>query len=119
MRERSGFRAGPLRRIFSTRCRSGAGSVESVFAQAQQVAAEAEVLVVDADWRSPELVAVEVIDNRDDTPEPQRSLVSWSDFMAAERAEPKRRSLHDAPTLSLFEWALEREREGELAGAAS
>ena len=54
-----------------------AGSVESVFEQARQVAAEAEALLVDEGWYAPE------------------------------------------PTLSLFEWALEREREGALAGAAS
>ena len=37
------------------------GSVESVFAQAQQVAAEAEALLVDADWAAPEPVAVETV----------------------------------------------------------
>ena len=37
-----------------------ADSVESVFAQAQQVAAEAEALLVDADWAAPEPVVVEV-----------------------------------------------------------
>ncbi len=59
-----------------------ADSVESVFAQAQQVAAEAEALLVDAEWAAPEPV------------------------------KPKRRSRRPEPaSISLFEWALEREAE--------
>jgi len=38
--------------------------------------------------------------------------------MADEEPEPKRRRGHEPPTLSLFEWALEREQEGALAGTA-
>ena len=66
-----------------------ADSVESVFAQAQQVAAEAEALLVDAQWAAPELVAAEVVavgagadERRDDVGEPQRTLFSWAEFMA-------------------------------------
>ena len=102
-----------------------AGSVESVFAQAQQVAAEAEALLVDAEWAVPELVAVDAVtvgagpdDPRDNADELQRSLFSWAEFMAEESAEPKRRSRKPEPgSISLFEWALEREREAEPAGA--
>ena len=102
-----------------------ADSVESVFAQAQQVAASAEALLVDDGWRAPELVAAEVVavgagadERRDDVGEPQRTLFSWAEFMAGEPAEPARRRRRDeAPTLSLFEWALEQEREGDLVGA--
>ena len=95
-----------------------AGSVESVFAQAQQVAAEAEALLVDGGWAAPEPVAVEIDGGRGDAPEPQRSLFSWAEFMAQESPDrPKRCPRHETPTLSLFEWALEREREGELVGA--
>ncbi len=108
-----------------------AGSVESVFAQAQQVAAEAEALLVNAEWRPAEPVVVEVHANgngrtavpvggeaEDETPERQRSLFSWAEFMAEEPAEPKRRSRRPAPaSISLFEWALEQEREAEPAGA--
>ena len=36
--------------------------------------------------------------------------------MAGEQAQPKRRRRDEAPTLSLFEWALKRESEGELVG---
>ena len=99
------------------------GSVESVFAQAQQVAAEAEALLVDAEWAAPEPVAVEVVDitdNRDEPDEPQRSLFSWAEFLAGEPNDPPepRRRRREAPTRSLFEWALEQEQEGLLAGAA-
>ena len=48
----------------------------------------------------------------DEEPEPQQSLFSWAEFMA-EPVKPKRRnSKAQAPSLSLFEWAVEREREG-------
>ena len=103
---------------------AGEESVEDVFAQAQQVAAEAEALLVDAEWHTPEPVVVEVHANGnghtalpvggsadDATPERQRSLFSWAEFMAGEPAEPKRRSRRPEPaSISLFEWALERER---------
>ena len=105
-----------------------ADSVESVFAQAQQVAAQAEALLVDGEWAAPEAVAVEVHANgdghtarpvgrsadHDETPERQRSLFSWAEFMAEEPAEPRCWRREEAPRLSLFEWAFEREREGEL-----
>ena len=93
-----------------------ANSVESVFAQAQQVAAEAEALLVDAEWRAPEPVAAEAVAitvDADDAGAPQRTLFSWAEFIAGKQDEPPKRQRRDeAPTLSLFEWALEREREG-------
>ncbi len=107
-----------------------AASVESVFAQAQQVAAEAEALLVDDGWHAPEpepvIVETEPVavdagadEPRDSAPERQRTLFSWAEFMAWEPdAPPKQRGSDEAPTLSLFEWALEREQEGALAGAA-
>ena len=103
-----------------------ADSVESVFAQAQQVAAEAEALLVDAEWRAPEPVAAEVVavgagadERHDDAGEPQRTLFSWGEFLAEKPAEPRRRTRRPEPaSISLFEWALEREREAELVGAA-
>ena len=60
-----------------------ADSVESVFAQVQQVAADAEALLVDAGWAAPEpaaaeAVAVEAFEGRDDAVEPQRTLFSWA-----------------------------------------
>ena len=49
--------------------------------------------------------------------ERQRTLFSWAEFMAEEQVEPRRRRRDEAPTLSLFEWALGREQDGELVGA--
>ena len=101
----------------------GEESVEDVFTQAQQVAADAEALLVDAEWRMPEPQVVEVhangapISDCDEAAEPQRSLFSWADFIAGEPAEPRRSRRQEAPTLSLFEWALERVQEAELVGA--
>jgi len=105
-----------------------AGSVESVFAQAQQVAAEAEALLVDQGWREPEpepvavggAVAIEAVTG-EGPQEPQRSLFSWREFLADTPEEPllpRGRRRDEAPTLSLFEWARDREQEGALAGAA-
>ncbi len=103
-----------------------AGSVESVFEQARQVAAEAEALLVDEGWHAPEPVAVEPVavgagadDLLEEDGAPQRSLFSWAEFMAGDSPDepPKPRRRHEAPTLSLFEWALEQEQEGALAAA--
>ena len=99
-----------------------AGSVKSVFEQARQVAAEAEALLVDEGWHAPEpepvavgtAVAPEAAAN-DEPPERERSLFSWAEFMAEEPAKPERRRQDEAPTRSLFEWALEREREAQPA----
>ena len=86
-----------------------ADSVESVFAQEQQVAvaAEAEALLVDDGWRAPEPVTAEVVnvgararDGSEEAGEPRRTLFSWAEFVAGERAEPKRRRRDEAPTLS-------------------
>ena len=100
-----------------------AGSVESVFEQARQVAAEAEALLVDEGWHAPEperepvatgAAAEPVADIVDSGP--QRTLFSWAEFMAGEPDErPKRRPRDEAPALSLFEWACEREQQGTLA----
>ncbi len=105
---------------------AGEEDADSVFAQAQQVAAEAEALLVDVEWRPPEPLEAEVVvaatgagDRLDDNPEPQRSLFSWAEFMAKEPGEPPKRQHRDeAPMLSLFEWALEREQHGALASAS-
>ena len=103
-----------------------AGSVESVFAQAQQVVAEAEALLVDGEWRAPEpetvLDGTAVAVGDGEAPEPQRSLFSWAEFLADEPEEPlppRGGRRNEAATLSLFEWALRREQEAALAGTAS
>ncbi len=54
----------------------------------------------------------------DEAPEPQQSLFSWAEFMAEEPVKPKRRNGKPQPaTLSMFEWAMEQEREEEPVGA--
>ena len=53
-------------------------------------------------------------DGEDD--EPQQSLFSWAEFMAEETVKPRGRKAQ-APSLSLFEWAVEREMEEETVGA--
>ena len=100
-----------------------ADSVESVFAQAQQVAAEAEALLVDAEWRAPELVAAVAVtvgtgadDDHKHAGEAQRTLFSWAEFMAEKPAEPGRRLRKEPETLPLFELALSLERELVAAG---
>ena len=66
--------------------------------------------------------AVEVNGNghSDEADEPQRTLFSWAEFMAEEPVKPKGRGRKPQPAAaSLFEWALEmdREREEEPVGA--
>ena len=111
-----------------------AGSVEEVFAQARDAVSEAEELLVDVDWRpvdvngycdvfgpTVELVAVnghKGNGHHDEAEEPQRSLFSWAEFIAAEPARPKRRRRKPQPaSMSMFEWAFKREREAELVEA--
>ena len=54
----------------------------------------------------------------DEAPEPRQSLFSWAEFMAEEPVKPKRRRRKPQPaTISMFEWAVELEREKETVGA--
>ena len=54
----------------------------------------------------------------DEADEPQQSLFSWAEFMAEEPVKPKGwGGKTQAPSLSLFEWAVEQEREEEPVGA--
>ena len=56
--------------------------------------------------------------HHDDAPEPQQTLFSWAEFMAEEPVKPKGRGgKTQAPSLSLFEWAVEQEQEREPVGA--
>ena len=54
--------------------------------------------------------------HHDEEPEAQQSLFSWAEFMAEEPVKPRGRKTQ-APSLSLFEWAVEQEREEEPVGA--
>ena len=114
-----------------------AESVESVFEQAQRVAAEAEALLVDDDWQrsEPELEPLVVTfpsDRRTEPafelvpcgghhglPQPQQTLFSWAEFIAEQPQPSKRRGRKVQPaSRSLFEWALEQEQGAGLAAAA-
>ncbi len=54
--------------------------------------------------------------HHNEAPEPQQSLFSWAEFMAEEPVKPRGRKTQ-APSLSLFAWAVEQEREEEPVGA--
>ena len=54
--------------------------------------------------------------HEDETLEAQQSLFSWAEFMAEEPVKPRGRKTQ-APSLSLFAWAVEQEREEEPVGA--
>ena len=56
--------------------------------------------------------------HHDEAPEPQQSLFSWAEFMAEEPVKPKGRKTQ-ASSLSLFEWAVEQEREEEPVGLSA
>ena len=56
--------------------------------------------------------------HHDEAEEPQQSLFSWAEFMAEKPVKPKGRGRKLQPaTLSMFEWALNTEREAEPVGA--
>ena len=56
--------------------------------------------------------------HHEEADEPQRSLFSWAEFMAEEPVKPKRRNGKPQPaSMSMFEWAVELERERETVGA--
>ena len=56
--------------------------------------------------------------HHEDADEPQRSLFSWAEFIAAEPARPKgRRGKPQPASMSIFEWAFEQEREAEEVAA--
>ena len=111
----------------------GAETIEEVFAMARNAESEAEELLVDAGWKSDEIepdplmagVNGHDVNGRtsangngrhDETDEPQK-VFSWSEFMA-EPVKPKRRSRKPRPaSLSMFEWAMEQEKEMEPVGA--
>ncbi|MCY4529238.1 MAG: hypothetical protein OXD46_09465, partial [Chloroflexi bacterium] len=57
-------------------------------------------------------------DHHDEDPKPQQSLFSWAEFIAEEPVKPKGRKSKPQPaSLSMFEWALERETEPVGAGS--
>ena len=56
--------------------------------------------------------------HHDENPEPQQTLFSWAEFMAEESVKPKVRKGKSQPaSMSMFEWAMEKEREKEAVSA--
>ncbi len=115
---------------------SDAEAVEDIFAQAQQIAADAESLLVDDYWRpvepTPEVptiidlpkvkvepsVAVIPCGHHTGVVPQQRDLFSWAEFLADKPTPTKnRRRKQVEPSVSLFDWALEREQQAGLAAA--
>ncbi len=111
-------------------------AVEDIFLEAQQVAADAEALLVDDSWRpvepTPEplvlptgatvdaesAVAVIPCEHHTGNAPEQRDLFSWAEFLSDEPQPTKnRRRKQVEPSVSLFEWALEREQQSGLAAA--
>ncbi len=108
--------------------------VEDIFQQGQQVAAEADHLLVDGDWElaepAPASVAVLPSGGRErsvelvpcaghhGSSEQQQSPFSWAEFLADQPDEPKPGGRNARPSgPSLFDWALELEQEAVLAAA--
>ncbi len=113
-----------------------AEAVEDIFAQAQQVAADAESLLVDDSWRpvdpTPEVPTIIELSRVEVEPAvaaipcghhtrvapQQRDLFSWAEFLSDEPTPTKRRRRKQVqPSTSLFEWALEQEQQAGLAAA--
>ena len=141
-----------------------AETMEEVFAQARDVEATAEELLVDDGWKlvelEPETVSVNGNGNGhhdaigptvelfpanghrvngnghangngraavpingnghhdDEALEPQQTLFSWAEFMAEEPVKANgRKRKPQTETLSMFEWAMEQERQEEPVGA--
>ena len=112
--------------------------MEEIFAQARAAESETEELLVDDGWKlvevEPERVSVNGNGHRanangqaavtvngnghhDEEPEPLKSLLSWAELMA-EPVKPKRRNGElQTASMSMFEWALEKEREAETVDA--
>ena len=123
--------------------RDEAETVEEVFSQARDTVTAAEEQLVDVDWRPVEVngnghstngnghhdalgptVGLVAVNGRNgnghhgDADEPQKSLFTWAEFIAAEPARPKGRSPKPQPaSMSISEWAFEQEREAKALAA--
>ena len=124
------------RKIVNGEEQDEAETVEAVFAQAR----DAEELLVDEGWMAVEVeptvvethrngngagrAAVSVNGNgrHEEAVKGQQSLFSWAEFMAEEPVKPKGRGRKAQPAPpSLFDWALdlEKEREEDLIGLSA
>ena len=106
--------------------------VEDIFRQTQEIAAQANQLLVDADWEqaepdSPLVVDAQVVETLPIAVVPcephtghaeRQSRFSWAEFLSDKQTPTKRRGREPAqPSASLFDWALEREQQASLAAA--
>ena len=109
--------------------------VEDIFRQAQQIAAQADQLLVDAEWErsEPEPAPVVILPtgsevgaaalvpcggHHSSAPTEQTTLFSWAEFLTEPDEPPRRAGRRAAQTgPSLFDWALEREQEAGLVAA--
>jgi len=109
--------------------------VEVIFTQAQQVAAQAEQLLVDADWQRPvpdnEAPIAALPSGREEpanrlvpcsghhsAPGAQPTLFSWAEFLAEQPEQPKPRGRNPRPSgPSLFDWALGQQQGASRAAA--
>ena len=110
------------RQIVSGKEDADADTVEAVVGQAGDTEAASEDYLMDDGCKlfevEPKAVVVKGIGHHDEAPEPQQSLFSWAEFMAEEPVKLNGRSRKaQPPSLSLFEWAVEQEREAEPVGA--
>ncbi len=125
---------------------AGGETVEEAFARARNAEAASEELLVDDGWRAVEpepgvipvngsgngrhddhfglgptveLVPVNGTDGHHaEEAETRQTLFSWTQFLAVEPARPRGRNGKPQPTsMSMFEWAMEQERERETVGA--
>ena len=108
-------------------------TLEAVFAQARDAEAASEEFLVDDGWKvvevEPEAAPANGNGNchapapvngnchgrlDDEADEPQQSLFSWAEFMAEEPVKTKGRGRKAQPaSTSLFDWALDMEKERE------
>ena len=106
--------------------------VEDIFRQAQEIAAQADQLLVDAEWERSEPEPPLVIDTEVVEMSPialmpcehhtghaeRQSRFSWAEFLSKEPKPTRRRGRKPVqPSASLFDWALEREQQAGLAAA--
>ena len=125
---------------------AGGETVEEAFARARNAEAASEELLVDDGWRPVESERVVIPVNgsgngphddpfglgptvelvpvhganggNDGESEPRQTLFSWGQFLAVEPVKPRGRNGKPRPaSMSMFEWAMEQEREKETVGA--
>ncbi len=109
--------------------------VEDIFREAQEIAAQADQLLVDDDWQGIEPQPAPIValpsgaepaaaalvpcgGHHSSEHQEQSTLFSWAEFLTELDEQPKRGGRRSGQTgPSLFDWALEREQQAGLAAA--